>query len=92
MAKNFGKDTTCIVLYCFSFGRLNECLVPRFSEIVLFECRDLKIRNYGSMFSSVDYLKLLSGKNEESSTTHDHGQGIQLLSSSNKLFRWLFTN
>lgn len=30
MAKNFEKDTTCIVLYCFSFGRLNECLVPRF--------------------------------------------------------------
>lgn len=51
MATNFEKDTTCIVLYCFSFGRLNECLVPRFSEIVLFECRDLKIRNYGSMFS-----------------------------------------
>ena len=43
MAKKKGKHTTCVVLYCLSFGRLNECLVPRFSEIVLFECRDLKI-------------------------------------------------
>lgn len=43
MVKNFGKDMICIVLYCFFFGCLNECLVFWFLEIVLFECRDLKI-------------------------------------------------